>query len=170
MITVPSWMIYRLDVPRIIRSMKVTDSVITGAADDPPARRPSGDVAAQTIAAKLLESLGDGDSEPTRSIGPVRNLHGPVLIWRRHRRVKSDTGTGSCKEAEGYLGQMLEDQGSVEGVVECINTGLPAGIGEPVLQLTGCQTGHAEMSVSCIKRRGRSVMALGEAKAVGSIN
>ena len=62
---------------------------------------------------------------------------------------------------------MLEDQDSVGGVVECVITGLPAGIGEPVFEKLDARLAHAEMSVGAVKG-----VEIGDgfeaAKAVGS--
>lgn len=168
MITVPSWIFTARDM-RIIRSMKSTDSAITGAGGRSSGRETIGRVAAGAIAAKLLESLGVTVTAYARSIGPVEISMDRFDLEAASENKVCMPDREAAKEAESYLEQMLEDQDSVGGVVECVITGLPAGIGEPVFEKLDARLAHAEMSVGAVKG-----VEIGDgfeaAKAVGSVN
>ena len=132
-------------------------------------RETIGRVAAGAIAAKLLESLGVTVTAYARSIGPVEISMDRFDLEAASENKVCMPDREAAKEAESYLGQMLEDQDSVGGVVECVITGLPAGIGEPVFEKLDARLAHAEMSVGAVKG-----VEIGDgfeaAKAVGSVN
>lgn len=56
----------------------------------------------------------------------------------------------SAKEAEHYLDQKIAECDSVGGVVECVISGLPAGLGEPVFE---------KLDANLAKRSSRSVLS-----------
>ena len=132
-------------------------------------RETIGRVAAGAIAAKLLESLGVTVTAYARSIGPVEISMDRFDLEAASENKVCMPDREAAKEAESYLEQMLEDQDSVGGVVECVITGLPAGIGEPVFEKLDARLAHAEMSVGAVKG-----VEIGDgfeaAKAVGSVN
>ena len=86
-------------------------------------RETIGRVAAGAIAAKLLESLGVTVTAYARSIGPVEISMDRFDLEAASENKVCMPDREAAKEAESYLEQMLEDQDSVGGVVECITAG-----------------------------------------------
>ena len=114
-------------------------------------RETIGRVAAGAIAAKLLESLGVTVTAYARSIGPVEISMDRFDLEAASENKVCMPDREAAKEAESYLEQMLEDQDSVGGVVECIITGLPAGIGEPVFGKLDAMLSAAIFSIGAVK-------------------
>lgn len=132
-------------------------------------RETIGRVAAGAIAAKLLETLGVKVMAYAKSIGPVEISMDRFDLEAASENKVCMPDREAAKEAERYLEQMLEEQDSVGGVVECVITGLPAGVGETVFEKLDARLAHAEMSIGAVKG-----VEIGDgfeaAKAVGSVN
>ena len=54
-------------------------------------------------------------------------------------------------KAEDFLMSKMKEQDSVGGVVECIVTGMPAGIGEPVFEKLDANLAKAILSIGAVK-------------------
>ena len=96
------------------------------------ARETAGRVAAGAIASKLLKELGITVMAYTKSIGPVH-------IDMSHFEKDAILSTATCmpdktadEKASAYLKECMMNKDSSGGVVECVVTGMPAGIGDPV--------------------------------------
>jgi chorismate synthase len=57
----------------------------------------------------------------------------------------------ASQRAEDYLLEQMKDHNSVGGVIECIVTGMPAGIGEPVFDKLDASLAKAVMSIGAVK-------------------
>lgn len=53
--------------------------------------------------------------------------------------------------AEALMQEKMEEQNSIGGVIECIISGVPAGIGEPVFDKLDANLGKAILSIGAIK-------------------
>ena len=115
------------------------------------ARETAGRVAAGAIAAKFLRELGVDICAFTKAIGPIQI---------DEKRFDKDliTKTKTCmpdaeanEQAMLYLKKCMEEKDSAGGVIECVITGVPAGIGDPVFDKLDARIAQALMSIGAVK-------------------
>ena len=114
-------------------------------------RETIGRVAAGAVAAKLLKELGVSLSAYTYSIGPVtidRNAFNPEEI-KKNAFYMPDAQAAA--KAEEYLKQCMKETNSSGGMVECVITGVPAGIGEPAFEKLDAALAKAMFSIGAVK-------------------
>lgn len=114
-------------------------------------RETAGRVAAGAIALRILNQLGIQVCAYTKSIGPVSIdpsafdtaaiLETPTCMPDRNASL----------QAEQYLSECIRQQDSAGGVIECLITGIPAGIGEPVFDKLDARLSAAVMSIGAVK-------------------
>ena len=114
-------------------------------------RETIGRVAAGAIACKILKELGIEVMAYTRSIGSF--IANGSDFSKEEINASSiympDLETSAL--AEKYLQECMANQDSAGGVVECVITGMPAGIGEPVFDKLDANLAKALMSVGAVK-------------------
>ena len=54
-------------------------------------------------------------------------------------------------KAEAYLQRLCEEHNSAGGTIECVLTGLPAGLGDPVFEKFDARLAHAMLSIGAVK-------------------
>ena len=99
-------------------------------------RETIGRVAAGAIACKILQELGITVCAYTKAIGPVEasmEQFDPDAILTTPTAMPDRKAS---EEAEAYLSGCMEQKDSCGGVIECRIDGVPAGIGEPVFDLS----------------------------------
>lgn len=114
-------------------------------------RETIGRVAAGAIAAKILDTVGIHVKAYTASIGPVvcdRAKYDDAYL-AQSRLCMPDAEAE--KRAEQFLEECMKDGDSSGGSVECIVTGMPAGIGEPVFDKLDALLGQAIFSIGAVK-------------------
>ena len=114
-------------------------------------RETIGRVAAGAVAAKLLKGLGIEICAYTRSIGPISV---PSHCFDRDAILSTPTAMPdyeSNRLALEYLGQVRQETDSAGGCMECMITGLPAGIGDPVFEKLDANLAKAMMSIGAVK-------------------
>lgn len=114
-------------------------------------RETIGRVAAGAIALKILESLGIGIRAYTKSVGPVAvdpERFDLEEMWQ-NRLYMPDAQ--AALEAETYLEEAMARKDSVGGVAECMITGLPPGVGEPVFDKLDASLAKAILSIGAVK-------------------
>ena len=114
-------------------------------------RETIGRVAAGAIAAKILEELGITVRAYTKSIGPVS-----IDPARLDPEAILSTPTAmpdraADEKAQEWLTACMKEQDSSGGVVECVISGMPAGIGEPVFDKLDARLGNALFSIGAVK-------------------
>lgn len=114
-------------------------------------RETIGRVAAGAIACAILKDLGIKVKAYTKSIGPI-SINGQTAdLNKTHLSPFSMPDLEASEKAEEYLMQQMQDHNSVGGVIECIVTGMPAGIGEPVFDKLDASLAKAVMSIGAVK-------------------
>lgn len=132
-------------------------------------RETIGRVAAGAVAAKLLESLGITVTAYTRSIGMIEIDDGRFDPEEIRRNTLCMPDADAAVRASGYLEELMSTNDSAGGVVECVVTGMPAGVGEPVFEKLDARLAHAVMSIGAVKgvEIGDGYQA---ARSIGSVN
>lgn len=114
-------------------------------------RETVGRVAAGAIAMKILEQLGIRMTTYTKQIGP--------FVCRREA-VKPDSIEASplrmpdlemSSWAEEFLMQKMKEHDSAGGMIECVISGLPAGVGEPVFGKLDAALANSLFSIGAVK-------------------
>lgn len=114
-------------------------------------RETIGRVAAGAIAAKILKQLGIEVQAYTRSIGPIEiddNQFDPIAILETKTAMPDRTAD---EKAVKYLEEAIKKLDSVGGVMECLITGVPAGIGDTVFEKLDANLAKAMMSIGAVK-------------------
>lgn len=123
-------------------------------------RETIGRVASGAVAVKILEQLGISFLTYTRSIGPAAISKTPKeLLSENLSKTASDILSNPlympeetpCKEAQKFLETCMEQKDSAGGIIECIITGVPAGIGEPVFDKLDANLAKAIFSIGAVK-------------------
>ncbi len=114
-------------------------------------RETIGRVAAGAIACKILKQLGIEITAYTKAIGPIEiNPH----TFDQNAVYETKTAMPDRNAdalAVTYLEEMIHKQDSVGGVIECMVTGVPAGLGDPVFDKLDASLAKAIMSIGAVK-------------------
>ncbi|MCD7921189.1 MAG: chorismate synthase [Clostridiales bacterium] len=114
-------------------------------------RETIGRVAAGAVASKILEEMGISILTYTRSIGPVTisdERFDPDEICANPLYMPD---AAAASKAQDYLNHCIQDQDSSGGVIECVITGMPAGIGETVFDKLDAGLAKAIFSIGAVK-------------------
>jgi chorismate synthase len=114
-------------------------------------RETIGRVAAGAIAEKILEQLGVQITAYTKQIGP--------FVCREDRVDKENIEKSPLRmpdlemseKAEEYLSEKMKEHDSVGGIVECVISGVPAGVGEPVFGKLDAALAGNIVSIGAVK-------------------
>lgn len=114
-------------------------------------RETIGRVAAGAVACKLLVHYGIHVTAYTKSIGAFEVDPERFDLSQREINGLYMPDAVAAGEAEAWLEELLVQQDSAGGVVECVIDGLPAGIGEPVFDKLDASLAKAVMSIGAVK-------------------
>lgn len=120
-------------------------------------------VAGGAIAAKILKELGIVVRAYTKSIGPVSidpSRFDPDAILQTATAMPDREADERARE---WLSSCMEEKDSSGGVVECVISGMPAGVGEPVFEKLDARLGSALFSIGAVK-----AVEIGDGTAVSS--
>ncbi|QFJ55729.1 chorismate synthase [Pseudobutyrivibrio xylanivorans] len=130
-------------------------------------RETIGRVAAGAICAKLLKELGIEVFAYTKSIGEIQ-ISDFELGYRDQNPLAMPDSEAADKAAE-YLAACMLNNDSAGGVIECVITGVPAGLGDPVFEKLDAKLAQALVSIGAVKG-----VEIGDgfdaAKTMGSLN
>lgn len=114
-------------------------------------RETIGRVAAGAIACKILEELGIRVCAYTRSLGPIEAdcSHPDKTVILSTKTAMPDVEADA--KAVAYLEELKTQCDSLGGCMECIVTGIPAGIGDPVFEKLDANLAKAIMSIGAVK-------------------
>lgn len=114
-------------------------------------RETIGRVAGGAIAIKLLNSMGIDFLTYSKSIGSVEcnpaNFNADIISQNPLYMPDAE----AAEKAQAYLEECLSNQNSSGGVVECIVTGLPVGLGDPVFEKLNANLAKAIFSIGAVK-------------------
>lgn len=115
------------------------------------ARETAGRVAAGAVAKKILAELGINILTYTLSIGSIfidktkfdreEIFNNPLVMPDKN----------AYEFASTLINDKRKEQDSVGGIVECIVTGMPAGVGEPIFEKLDAALGKAIFSIGAVK-------------------
>ncbi len=114
-------------------------------------RETVGRVAAGAIAAKVLNTLGIHFLSYTRSIGDI------VIDYSKFEKKEIFNNphympdSAAAEAATALLKEIMADRDSIGSSVECIISGVPSGVGEPVFDKLDANLGKAIMSIGAVK-------------------
>ncbi|MCC8151908.1 MAG: chorismate synthase [Lachnospiraceae bacterium] len=114
-------------------------------------RETIGRVAAGAVAAKILEEMGISLLTYTRSIGPVSISEERFDAGQIPDNPLYMPDATAAEEAQAYLDKCMREQDSSGGTIECIITGVPAGIGETVFDKLDANLAKAIFSIGAVK-------------------
>lgn len=112
-------------------------------------RETIGRVCAGAIAAKALSSMGISICTYTKSIGSVEISSFDASEIEKNPLYMPDAD--AAKKAEEYLKKCMEEKDSAGGVVECVISGVPFGVGEPVFDKLDARLAQAIFSIGAVK-------------------
>lgn len=130
-------------------------------------RETIGRVAAGAIAVKMLQELGISLVTYTKEIGPIAVETVDVnQITQNPLYMPDET---AAKKAELFLQDCIKRQDSAGGVIECVVSSIPVGIGETVFDKLDAELAKAMFSIGAVKgfEIGDGFAA---AKSTGSVN
>lgn len=114
-------------------------------------RETIGRTAGGAIAAKILHQMGIKILTYSRSIGPVTiddARFDPEEISNNKLYMPDAL---AAAEASGYLEECMKNRNSCGGVIECVVTGLPVGLGDPVFEKLDANLAKAILSIGAVK-------------------
>lgn len=114
-------------------------------------RETIGRVAAGAVAAKLLERLGIQITTYTRSIGNICIPSSEYHYEEITENALYMPNNNYAVKASAYLEDCMKNLDSSGGTIECIITGMPAGIGETVFDKLDASLAKAVMSIGAVK-------------------
>jgi chorismate synthase len=114
-------------------------------------RETIGRVAAGAIAAKLLKELGIEILTYAKSIGPVSVNMERFDAEEIAKNSLYMPDKHAAEEATAYLEKCLKECNSAGGIVECVVSGLPVGLGEPVFDKLDANLAKAILSIGAVK-------------------
>lgn len=114
-------------------------------------RETIGRVAAGAVASKVLAQFGVCVCAYSKSIGGVE------IDYKRFDMEEMFTNSlympdrMATEEAVALLEEKMKEKDSVGGIIECLVTGMPAGVGEPVFDKLDANLAKAVMSIGSVK-------------------
>jgi chorismate synthase len=114
-------------------------------------RETIGRVAAGAIAKAILKELGITVQAYTLSIGPIVINRQNSQLEQANQSPLYMPDLEASKKAEDYLLSQMNTKNSAGGIVECVVTGMPTGIGEPVFDKLDAALAKAVMSIGAVK-------------------
>ncbi len=118
-------------------------------------------VAAGAVACALLDELGIKVCAYAKSINKyvcfdtkeylaeTRSIE--ELVALRDQSPLNMPDAVASEQAEAFLQKLREEHNSAGGTIECVLTGLPAGLGDPVFEKFDARLAHAMLSIGAVK-------------------
>ena len=132
-------------------------------------RETIGRVAAGAVAAKILHELGITVRAYTTQIGTGKVSPERFDLAECEKNSLYMPDAAAAREAEALLEERMREMDSAGGVIECVISNLPAGLGDPVFDKFNANLAKAICSIGAVKgfEIGDGILA---AEAAGSEN
>ncbi len=114
-------------------------------------RETIGRVAAGAVAAKILKELGIEILTYSKSIGPITIDETRFDAAEITKNPLYMPDADAAAKAASYLEECKAMQNSAGGIIECVITGVPAGIGDPVFEKIDANLAKAIFSIGAVK-------------------
>ena len=114
-------------------------------------RETVGRVAAGAVAKKFLETLGISVTAYTVAIGPVEIDRTKMDLEAAKNNKLCMPDAAAAERAAAYLEEKMAECDSAGGVVECVVSGLPTGLGEPVFEKLDANLAKGILSIGAVK-------------------
>lgn len=114
-------------------------------------RETIGRVAAGAVACLVLRHYGIEVEAYVKSIGPVEIAPERFDLAERDKNSLGMPDAEAAAQARIFLDEVIREQDSAGGVVECVIRGVPAGVGEPVFDKLDACLAKAVMSIGAVK-------------------
>lgn len=114
-------------------------------------RETIGRVAAGAIACKILKELGISFLTYTCQIGPVKIESDRFDAEEIFRNPLYMPDAQAAAQAQEYLAQCMKETNSCGGMIECVITGVPSGLGEPAFDKLDASLAKAIFSIGAVK-------------------
>ena len=108
-------------------------------------------VAAGAIACEILKELGISVRAYTKSIGPISVQNKNINLDHIIKSPLFMPNLEASEKAEEYLLTQMKNHNSAGGIIECVVSGMPVGIGEPVFDKLDAALCRAVMSIGAVK-------------------
>ncbi len=114
-------------------------------------RETIGRVAAGAIAIKILKEMGVEICAYVKSIGDISVDPSKMNKENIEKSPLRMPDLEASAKAEDFLAEQMQNQDSAGGVIECVVTGVPVGVGEPVFGKLDAALAQAIMSIGAVK-------------------
>lgn len=114
-------------------------------------RETAGRVAGGAVARKILSELGIEVCAYVISIGDIQADRAKMSKENIEKSPLRMPDLEASDRAEDFLCERMKAHDSAGGVIECVITGVPAGVGEPVFGKLDAALAQAVMSVGAVK-------------------
>jgi len=114
-------------------------------------RETIGRVAAGAIACEALKQLGVNVIAYSKAIGGIEADTTDVSFDKIMESPLYMPDIAASHKAEKLLEEKMNEQDSVGGIIECVISGIPTGVGEPVFEKLDANLAKAVMSIGAVK-------------------
>jgi chorismate synthase len=114
-------------------------------------RETIGRVAGGAVASLLLHEMGINLISYAKSIGPVSVSPQDYTFSEITQNSLYMPSNEAAAKAAAYLDEIMKNMDSCGGTIECMVTGLPVGLGEPVFDKLDASLAKAVMSIGAVK-------------------
>ena len=114
-------------------------------------RETAGRVAAGAVAIKILNEMGIDIHAYVTQIGDIKIDRSTFDLEESLRNPLCMPDAKAAEKASEYLEKLMSEGDSSGAMVECVITGVPAGVGEPVFDKLDARLAQAIMSIGAVK-------------------
>lgn len=114
-------------------------------------RETIGRVAAGAVALKILKALDINVQAYTKSIGNIVIPNQDYCMDEVGQNPLYMPSNAYAAKASAYLEECIKEQNSSGGIIECVTSGMPAGIGDPVFHKLDARLASSIMSIGSVK-------------------